>query len=211
MAASPPSTAPPSSAPSAGTGSTPFAIATPASGKKSGSPPPAPSSSTIPSSSPTFRSPKPTPPTSPSRPPSRTPPTSRKPAPSKAAFGDVTFSQKITLKPNETQTVTFDPKSTPALHVANPKLWWPNGYGPQNLYTLHLHFVQHGGDSDAHDTTFGIRKITYETPGIGRPHHLRQWRHGLHPRRRLGPRRSPQAHPARAPRRRDSHARRSPT
>jgi hypothetical protein len=76
-------------------------------------------------------------------------------------IGDVTFSQKVTLKPNETQTITLDPKSTPALHIANPKLWWPNGYGPQNLYTLHLHFVEHGRDSDAHDTPFGVRKITY--------------------------------------------------
>ena len=76
-------------------------------------------------------------------------------------IGDITFSQKVTLKPNETRDLTFDPKSTPALHVANPKLWWPNGYGPQNLYTLHLHFVEHGRDSDAHDTPFGVRKITY--------------------------------------------------
>ncbi len=81
-------------------------------------------------------------------------------------FGDITFSQKVTLKPNETQTVTFDPKTTAALHMANPKLWWPNGYGPQNLYTLHLRFIEHGRDSDAHDTTFGIRKITYEAPGV---------------------------------------------
>ena len=28
---------------------------------------------------------------------------------------------------------------TPLLH---PRLWWPNGYGPQNLYTLHLRFVR---------------------------------------------------------------------
>jgi hypothetical protein len=78
------------------------------------------------------------------------------------APGDsVQFSQKVTLKPKETQTITLDPKSTPVLHISNPKLWWPNGYGPQNIYTLHLHFVQRGSDSDAHDTTFGIRKITY--------------------------------------------------
>ncbi|HVT96698.1 MAG TPA: glycoside hydrolase family 2 TIM barrel-domain containing protein [Acidobacteriaceae bacterium] len=81
-------------------------------------------------------------------------------------IGDITFSQKVTLKPNETQTVTFDPKTYAPLHLANPKLWWPNGYGPQNLYTLHLHFVEHGHDSDAHSTTFGIRKITYEAPGM---------------------------------------------
>jgi hypothetical protein len=77
------------------------------------------------------------------------------------AIGDITFSRKVTLKPNETQTVSLDPKNTPALHLTNPKLWWPNGYGPQNLYTLHLHFVEHGSDSDAHDTVFGVRKITY--------------------------------------------------
>lgn len=77
------------------------------------------------------------------------------------SFGDVNFSAEVKLKPHETQTVTLDPKTTPALHVQNPKLWWPNGYGPQNLYTLHLHFVEHGKDSDAQETIFGIRKITY--------------------------------------------------
>ncbi|HEX4309483.1 MAG TPA: glycoside hydrolase family 2 TIM barrel-domain containing protein [Acidobacteriaceae bacterium] len=81
-------------------------------------------------------------------------------------FGDVTFSQKVTLPAKTEQDFTIDPKATPSLHVSHPKLWWPNGYGPQNLYTLHLHFVQHGADSDIHDTTFGIRKITYESPGV---------------------------------------------
>jgi hypothetical protein len=81
-------------------------------------------------------------------------------------FGDVTFSQKVTIPAKTAQDITVDPKSTSALHLTNPKLWWPNGYGPQNLYTLHLHFVQHNADSDAHDTTFGIRKITYESPGV---------------------------------------------
>jgi hypothetical protein len=82
------------------------------------------------------------------------------------SFGDVQFSTPVTLEPNATQTVSLDPKTTPALHLTSPKLWWPNGYGPQNLYTLHLHFVQRGKDSDAHDTTFGIRKISYEAPGV---------------------------------------------
>jgi len=80
------------------------------------------------------------------------------------SFGEVTFSQKLTLAPKSTQLITFDPQTSPVLHLTNPKLWWPNGYGPQNLYQLHLHFVQRGRDSDAHDTTFGIRKITYGPP-----------------------------------------------
>ncbi len=71
-------------------------------------------------------------------------------------FGAVRFAQKVTVAPHTKQVVAFDPQ-----HVANPQLWWPNGYGPQNLQQLHLHFVQRGGDSDAVDTSFGIRKITY--------------------------------------------------
>ncbi len=81
------------------------------------------------------------------------------------SFGDVRFSKAVTLAPNSKQEVAFEPATTSALHVQNPKLWWPNGYGPQNLYTLHLHFTQGKRDSDAKDTTFGIRKITYEAPG----------------------------------------------
>ncbi|MGH9615184.1 MAG: glycosyl hydrolase 2 galactose-binding domain-containing protein [Acidobacteriaceae bacterium] len=83
----------------------------------------------------------------------------------KGSFGNVEFSKPVTLAPHSTQLISFDPKTTAALHVANPKLWWPNGYGPQNLYILHLYFVQRGKDSDAKNTTFGIRKITYELPG----------------------------------------------
>jgi hypothetical protein len=81
------------------------------------------------------------------------------------SFGEVNFSEKVTLAPHSKRIIVFDPKTTASLHFANPKLWWPNGYGPQNLYTLHLRFVQHGRDSDAKDTPFGIRKITYELPG----------------------------------------------
>ncbi|MGC2618577.1 MAG: sugar-binding domain-containing protein [Acidobacteriaceae bacterium] len=71
------------------------------------------------------------------------------------------FSQKVTIAANKTDDVTLDPKTIAALHLSNPKLWWPNGYGPQNLYTLHLQFVDHGKASDTHDTQFGIRKIEY--------------------------------------------------
>ena len=46
----------------------------------------------------------------------------------------------------------------------NPKLWWPNGYGPQNLYKLHLSFAVDGTESDSREVGFGIRKITYSVP-----------------------------------------------
>ena len=81
------------------------------------------------------------------------------------SFGDAHFEQKVTLAPKSKQMIAFAPNTTSALHVRDPKLWWPNGYGPQNLYTLHLRFVQGNSDSDAKDTSFGIRTITYEAAG----------------------------------------------
>jgi hypothetical protein len=77
----------------------------------------------------------------------------------------ISFKQEVSLAANETRTVTFTPATTPALHLRKPRLWWPNGYGPQNLYKLHVSFSVNGTVSDAQDTTFGVRKITYTLPG----------------------------------------------
>ncbi len=82
----------------------------------------------------------------------------------KGSFGDVTFEQSVEVPARESQVVKFDPKTTAALHVMNPKLWWPNGYGPQNLYRLKLSFVVDGTESDEREVGFGIRKITYSVP-----------------------------------------------
>ena len=83
----------------------------------------------------------------------------------KGSYGDISFEEPIELTPGSAQTVYFSPKLFPQLHMTNPKLWWPNGYGPQNLYSLHLSFEQTGAVSDARDTTFGIRQFTYTAPG----------------------------------------------
>ena len=79
----------------------------------------------------------------------------------RGSFGDVSFEQTIEIAPHSSQMVSFDPKTTAALHVSSPKLWWPNGYGPQNLYTLHLSFEVDGKSSDNKDVSFGIRKFSY--------------------------------------------------
>jgi len=78
---------------------------------------------------------------------------------------NITFKKEVELAPHSTQDITFDPKNTPALHMEHPRLWWPNGYGPQNLYKLHLSFDQGKKVSDAQDVTFGVRKISYSVPG----------------------------------------------
>ena len=66
----------------------------------------------------------------------------------KGNFGNVSFEQRVELKPDSTQTILLNASNTPALHLKKPKLWWPNGFGPQNLYTLHLSFEVDGRVSD---------------------------------------------------------------
>ncbi|MGA3080983.1 MAG: sugar-binding domain-containing protein [Terracidiphilus sp.] len=77
----------------------------------------------------------------------------------------IAFERQVELAPHSKQIVAFDAKSTPALHVEHPRLWWPNGYGAQNLYKLHLSFRVGSEVSDAQDVEFGVRKITYSVPG----------------------------------------------
>jgi len=48
--------------------------------------------------------------------------------------------QEVTLAPGEYQSVVFTPEQFPQLRVQNPKLWWPYGLGPQNLYKIELRF-----------------------------------------------------------------------
>ena len=78
---------------------------------------------------------------------------------------NITFRKQVELAPHSSQQVAFDSATTPALHMQNPRLWWPNGYGPQNLYQLHLSFQSGRKISDEQDVSFGVRKISYSVPG----------------------------------------------
>ncbi len=81
------------------------------------------------------------------------------------AIEAIKFSHAVELAPHCRQLVSFDAKNTPELHIEHPRLWWPNGYGPQNLYHLHLDFKIEREVSDAQDLDFGVRKISYSVPG----------------------------------------------
>lgn len=83
----------------------------------------------------------------------------------KGAIEDIAFEREVTLAPRSSQVVSFDTTTVPTLHMIHPRLWWPNGYGPQNLYKLHLSFEVGKETSDAQDVMFGVRKITYTVPG----------------------------------------------
>jgi hypothetical protein len=82
----------------------------------------------------------------------------------RGSFGNASFQTSVSLAPGESKHVKLTPQDTPQLHVLNPRLWWPNGYGEPNLYTMHLSFETGGGVSDVNDFNFGIRKIQYAVP-----------------------------------------------
>lgn len=77
------------------------------------------------------------------------------------AIERVKFQKPISLKPHESRTVTFSPLDTPSLKFQNPRLWWPNGYGKPELYTLNLSFLAKSHLSDFKQINFGIRQLRY--------------------------------------------------
>jgi len=77
-------------------------------------------------------------------------------------FGDVAFETPVTVEPGTDKAVKLDPTTTPALRLANPKLWWPAGYGEQNLYKVELSFETAGKSvSDTKRFQAGVRQFTY--------------------------------------------------
>jgi len=82
----------------------------------------------------------------------------------KGYFGNIFFEKRVEIPANSAKQLTFDPKEFTQLHITNPSLWWPNGYGPQNLYNVKLSFEVDNKVSDATSFKFGIRKITYTVP-----------------------------------------------
>jgi len=83
------------------------------------------------------------------------------------------FSKAVKLAPAQTVQVTFEPDEHAALVVSKPRLWWPNGYGPQNLYHLSLRFESAGQVSDQQIVTFGIRQVTKTMRELDGAHGLR--------------------------------------
>jgi hypothetical protein len=77
----------------------------------------------------------------------------------------IAFRQNVSLGPKEARTITLTPAATPSLRLKKPRLWWPNGFGRPNLYTLRLTLTVNGTISDARVVNFGVRKITYSLPG----------------------------------------------
>src|SRR6201999_1998182 len=67
----------------------------------------------------------------------------------------VTVKKTVTLPPGATQVPL-------TLHINKPRLWWPNGYGSPELYTMTLSVADGSKPSDTRSVRFGIRQLTYE-------------------------------------------------
>ena len=73
-----------------------------------------------------------------------------------ASFDGVKLAKAVTVAPGTTEVVLGTHQ------LANPKLWWPNGYGDPYLHELTLTATTGGAESDRRTTHFGIREFAYE-------------------------------------------------
>jgi beta-galactosidase/beta-glucuronidase len=76
-------------------------------------------------------------------------------------IGAIHAEKNVTLPPGLSE-IQLDPTEFPQLHIAHPRLWWPNGYGSQELYHARIGVSLGGKPSDEKIVRFGIRQITYE-------------------------------------------------
>ncbi|MEA3180818.1 MAG: hypothetical protein QOI59_4341 [Gammaproteobacteria bacterium] len=83
------------------------------------------------------------------------------PATIEARFGEVTVRKSVTLLPGVAQ-IALTPGEFPQLRIRQPRLWWPNGYGSPELYTMTLSVTDDTQLSDTRSVRFGIRQLTYE-------------------------------------------------
>ena len=67
----------------------------------------------------------------------------------------------LKMQPREKRKLRLSPKEFEKLHLQNPTLWWPNGYGEQILHHLKLTVHEKSDCLDEQTTSFGIREYSY--------------------------------------------------
>ena len=80
-------------------------------------------------------------------------------------MGEIRVQQPIQLAAGERKTITLNPSSISALHLKDPKLWWPVGYGDPYLYDAQLSVEAKGKTIDKRSFKAGIRQMTYSEDG----------------------------------------------
>ena len=78
-----------------------------------------------------------------------------------ATIESVHVSKRVTVAPG-TSVVKLAAAEFPQLILQHPRLWWPNGYGKPELYTLELQVRSGDAVSDMRRVRFGVREVSYE-------------------------------------------------
>ena len=82
-------------------------------------------------------------------------------------FEGAQFEKTLTLAPREKGHAKFGSEEFKDLHVVQPRLWWPNGYGSPELYHLKLIVLDaQRHENDVKMLRFGIREVTYELSAL---------------------------------------------
>ncbi len=77
----------------------------------------------------------------------------------KGTIENITFSKDIKLAPHEKKTIVFSPDEFNQLKISNPRLWWPNGLGNPEMYSLKLEVYNGENLIDDQAVNFGIRQV----------------------------------------------------
>ena len=72
--------------------------------------------------------------------------------------GDFPMEKLVSLAPGQEFEVAMDPRPMP-----DAKLWWPVGYGEQNMYGVTAEFITAGQCLGRFEFTTGLREMTYDT------------------------------------------------
>ena len=77
----------------------------------------------------------------------------------KVKFGNKKLRKKVRLSPGETRTVELSGTRYRKLRVSDPRVWWPNGLGSPEMYSMNISAKTGGTVSDETEVRFGIRKV----------------------------------------------------
>lgn len=69
-------------------------------------------------------------------------------------FGDISREMQLRLEAGESRVLEYSPEQ-----IDNPRLWWPKGYGEQNLYPVSFSFSVDGKVSAHKEFLSGIRQM----------------------------------------------------
>ena len=78
----------------------------------------------------------------------------------------IQFTKNVAVGNHASNMVELNTGNSPELEISKPSIWWPNGYGKQNLYRIRLQFSGQTGLSDDTTFLFGIRTVSSKAVNV---------------------------------------------